>query len=150
MIDAQRARPRMIWPGRRPNAGRVSLWVWLAVLGLGIAAALPVIRTATVTENGTELQLLEEERDRLRSEIRTLAAHVGQLGSLDRVEVEAIERLNMVPVRPTAVLEVDVSPPARRLPTRFLPAPIDAEAVSADAAASSSIWQRFAELLILE
>lgn len=96
-------------------------WAWLAVFGLCIAATLPVIRVSSVTESGTELRVLEAERERLRSEIRSLAAHIGQLGSLARVKRQAEERLNMVPARPTVVLEVQQPPPARVLPARFLP-----------------------------
>ena len=127
-------------------------WAWLAVFGLCIAAALPVIRTSSVTESGTELRALEAEREQLNSEIRSLAAHVGQLGSLARVKEQAVERLNMVPARPTVVLEVSQSPPARTLPARFLPVGSElaggVEQASADA--GTSVWRSIFDVLIYE
>ncbi len=125
-------------------------WAWLAVLGLCIAATLPVIRTSSVTESGSQLVALEAERERLRSEIRSLTAHVGQLGSLARVKQQAEERLNMVPARPTSVLEVDHAPPARTLPSRFLPERasfVDDLSVASD---DRSLWPAMLELLIFE
>jgi len=119
--DSHHAQPRPILPRRPHYTGRMPAWAWLAVFGLCIAATLPVIRVSSVTESGTELRILEAERERLRSEIRSLAAHIGQLGSLARVKQQAEERLNMVPARPTIVLEVQQPPPARVLPSRFLP-----------------------------
>ena len=127
-------------------------WAWLAVFGLCIAATLPVIRTSSVTESGSELRILEAERERLNSEIRSLAAHVGQLGSLARVKHQAEERLNMVPARPTAVLEVKQPPPARTLPSRFLPPSDTANAGLTDSAstADQSIWAGIFDVLIFE
>ncbi len=127
-------------------------WAWLAVFGLCIAAALPVIRTSSVTESGTELRALEAERERLNSEIRSLAAHVGQLGSLARVQQEAVERLNMVPARPTVVLDVDQPPPARTLPARFVPSwsePANSTNQSTTEA-DRSVWRSIFDVLIFE
>ena len=109
--DSYRALPRPILPRRPRYTGRMPAWAWLAVFGLCIAATLPVMRTSSVTESGMELRSLEAERERLHSEIRSLAAHVGQLGSLARVQRQAEERLNMVPARPTVVLDVEQPPP---------------------------------------
>ena len=127
-------------------------WAWLAVFGLCIAAALPVIRTSSVTESGTELRALEAERERLNSEIRSLAAHVGQLGSLARVQQEAVERLNMVPARPTVVLDVDQPPPARTLPARFVPSWSEPASSTNQSTteADRSVWRSIFDVLIFE
>jgi len=119
--DAHHALPRPVRPRRPRYAGRMPAWAWLAVVGLCIAAALPVVRASSVTESATELRALEAERERLDSEIRSLAAHVGQLGSLARIKQQAELRFNMVPARPTVVLDVEQPPPARVLPSRFAP-----------------------------
>lgn len=127
-------------------------WAWIAVFGLCIAATLPVIRTSSVTESGTELRALEAERERLKSEIRSLVAHVGQLGSLARVRHQAEERLNMVPARPTVGLDVAQPPPARTLPARFLP-PSSSSSDHIDASSTTtnfSVWNSFFDLLIFE
>ena len=150
--DSHHALPRPVLPRRPRYTGRMPAWAWLAVFGLCIAATLPVIRTSSVTESGSELRILEAERERLNSEIRSLAAHVGQLGSLARVKHQAEERLNMVPARPTSVLEVKQPPPARTLPSRFLPPSDTAIASQADptATANQSIWGAIFDVLIFE
>ena len=127
-------------------------WAWLAVIGLCIAAVLPVIRTSSVTESASELRILEAERERLMSEIRSLAAHVGQLGSLARVKQLAEDRLNMVPARPTVVLDVEQPPPSRTLPARLLP---PADQTVNDRASDSSdpdrtVWNAIVDVLIFE
>ena len=150
--DSHHALPRPVLPRRPRYTGRMPAWAWLAVFGLCIAATLPVIRTSSVTESGSELRILEAERERLNSEIRSLAAHVGQLGSLARVKQQAEERLNMVPARPTAVLEVKQPPPARTLPSRFLPPSDTANAGLTDSTstADQSIWAGIFDVLIFE
>ena len=150
--DSHHALPRPVLPRRPRYTGRMPAWAWLAVLGLCIAATLPVIRTSSVTESGNELLALEGERERLRSEIRSLAAHVGQLGSLARIKQQAEERLNMVPARPTVVLDVAQSPPARTLPARFLPldgrAPGDAS--GSQATVDQSVWRAMIGVMIFD
>ena len=147
--DAHHARARLALPRRPRYTGRMPAWAWLAIIGLCIAAALPVIRTSNVTESGMELRALEAERERLRSEIRSLAAHVGQLGSLARIKQQAEERLGMVPARPTIVLEVDQPPPARTLPARLLPP--DSETRFSPAAGSArTVEDELVDVLIFD
>ena len=58
----------------------------------------------------------------------------------------------MVPARPTVVLEVAQSPPARTLPARFLPAGSEltggVEHASTDA--GTSVWRSIFDVLIYE
>ena len=146
--DSHHARPRPTLPRRARYTGRMPAWAWLAVFGLCLAAILPVIRTSSVTESGMQLRGLEAEAERLRSEIRSLEAHVGQLGSLARVQQEAESRLGMVPATPTVVLDVDLPPPSRSLPARFLP-PVDIPVADAVDAGALNVWDAFIESLIL-
>ncbi len=148
--DAWRARPSPILPKRPRYTGRMPAWGWFVVIGLCIAAALPVIRTSSVTESGAELRALEAERERLHSEIRSLAAHVGQLGSLARIQREAVSRFNMVPARPTIALDVPLPPPARTLPTRFLPAPDEVDAGLLDPPLEHSVWRATIDALVFD
>lgn len=119
-------------------------WVWILILGLCVAASLPVLQSSNATETGARLAALEGERERLRSELRTLAAHVGGLASLSRIEHDARTRLRMVDATPTVRLEVDHPPPARLVPSRYLPAPT--VAVQSD----PPRWQALLDLLILD
>ncbi|MCY3567327.1 MAG: hypothetical protein OXH38_01770, partial [Chloroflexi bacterium] len=99
-------------------------------------------------ESGSELRALEAERERLNSEIRSLAAHVGQLGSLSRIQQQAVERFNMVPARPTIVLDVNQPPPARTMPTRFLPAAGSLDRDFNQSQTETSIWQAMIDALV--
>ena len=150
--DSHHAKPRPILPRRPRYTGRMPAWAWMAVFGLCIAATLPVIRVSSVTESGSELRILEAERERLHSEIRSLAAHIGQLGSLARVKQQAEERLNMVPARPTVALEVQHPPPARVMPSRFLP--LDHRVVDSTSesqlAGGRSVWGAMFDVLIFD
>lgn len=148
--DAWHARPGPVLPKRSRYTGRMPAWAWLTVIGLCIAAVLPVVRSSSVTESGTELRVLEAERERLNSEIRSLAAHVGQLGSLARIQQQAVERFNMVPARPTIVLEVDLPPPARTMPTRFLPLPDERGGSAADLSIEHSFWRATIDALVFD
>ncbi|MCY3558495.1 MAG: hypothetical protein OXH13_07610 [Chloroflexi bacterium] len=146
--DAWHALPRPVLPRRPRYTGRMPAWAWLAVIGLCIAAVLPVMRTSSVTESGSELRALEAERERLNSEIRSLAAHVGQLGSLSRIQQQAVERFNMVPARPTIVLDVSQPPPARTMPTRFLPTSGSLDLDFNHSQTDTSVWQTMIDALV--
>ncbi|MXX32387.1 MAG: hypothetical protein F4Z51_09225 [Chloroflexi bacterium] len=146
--DAWHALPRPVLPRRPRYTGRMPAWAWLAVIGLCIAAVLPVMRTSSVTESGSELRALEAERERLNSEIRSLAAHVGQLGSLSRIQQQAVERFNMVPARPTIVLDVSQPPPARTMPTRLLPTSGSLDLDFNHSQTDTSVWQTMIDALV--
>ncbi len=148
--DAWHARPHPVLPKRSRYTGRMPAWAWLTVIGLCIAAVLPVVRSSSVTESGTELRVLEAERERLDSEIRSLAAHVGQLSSLARIQQQAVERFNMVPARPTIVLEVELPPPARTMPTRFLPPPDERGGGGVDHSLAHSFWRATLDALVFD
>ncbi len=136
---ARRAALR-VRPMRR---GRVPLWVWVGVVGLSLAALLPVVQSSDATQAGAQLRDLERERAALQAEVRLLASQVGELTALNRIGNVAQERLGLTPARPTTVLSVDVPPPVALLPTRFLPTrdlPVE-QALPA--------WQRWIGILIV-
>ena len=141
---AQRGARRAFAQRRLLPQARMPAWVWILIIGLCVAASLPVLQSSNATETGARLAALEAERERLRSELRTLSAHVGELASLNRIEHDARTRLRMVEATPTVRLEVDHSPPARLVPSRYLPAP------TAAAPSDSPRWQALLDLLILD
>ncbi len=120
-IDVGAHLPTPTLPTRPRYSGRMPAWAWIAIFGLCIAAVLPVIQSSNITESGAELLALEAEREQLKSDVRSLATHVGTLGSLTRVEEQARARLNMVRAKPTIIINVDHPAPARVMPSRFLP-----------------------------
>ncbi len=141
---AQRGARRAFGQRRLLPQARMPAWVWILIIGLCVAASLPVLQSSNATETGARLAALEAERERLRSELRTLSAHVGELASLNRIEHDARTRLRMVEATPTVRLEVDHSPPARLVPSRYLPAP------TAATPSDPPRWQALLDLLILD
>ena len=137
---ARRAAMRVPPPIRR---ARLPLWVWVGVVGLAIAAALPVLQSSDATATGAALRDLERQRAAAQAEVRELASQVGELTSLDRVAAVAKTRLGLTPARPTVLLTVDTAPPERLLPARFLPR---REAVVPEGA---TWWQRLLDVLIV-
>ena len=140
MPVARRAALRVPVPVRR---ARLPLWVWIGVVGLSLAAALPVAQSSDATATGATLRDLERERAAAQAEVRQLAAQVGELTSLIRIQAVAEERLGLTPARPTAVLSVDAPPPERTLPARFLPRR------ELGASVALSWWQRVLDALIV-
>lgn len=124
---------------------RIPVWAWAAILGLCLAAVLPVLQTSGQTEAGVRLLELEAQREQLRSEVRGRAAQAGELTSLTRIEHEARTRLGMIAAFPTASIEVQSAPPPRELPSRYEP-----RLEAAPEARSKSPLQRLLELLIFD
>ena len=115
-------RSRALRRVRPVQRGRLPAAIWLGVIGIAFAAFLPVLQTSDATSAGSAARELEHGRDRLQAEVRLLASQVGELTALSRVERVARERLDLVPARPTVALSVELPPPPRLLPARFLPA----------------------------
>ena len=139
MPVARRAALRVPPPVRR---ARLPLWVWVAVIGLTAAAALPVLQTSDATARGAALRGLERQRAAAQAEVRELASQVGELTSLAHVAAVAEERLGLTPARPTVILTVHTPPPERLLPARFLPR---RDQVLTESAAW---WQQIADVLV--
>lgn len=140
MPVARRAATRVPLPVRR---ARLPLWIWVAVLGLSIAALLPVAQSSDATATGATVRELERQRAATQAEVRQLASQVGELTSLERVAAVATERLGLTPARPTLVLHVGTPPPERLLPARYLPRQQEVIATTA------AWWQRFMDVLIV-
>ena len=136
--------PREALTTQRRIYRRLPLWAWVSIFGLCFAAVLPVLQTSGQTEAGQRLLELEAQRETLRSNVRGLAAEVGALASLSRIEREARLRLGMIPAPPTRVIRVDHAPPDRTLPQRFAPA------FESDPEQRQPIWQPLADLLIID
>jgi hypothetical protein len=100
---------------------RLPMWVWVGVVGLALAAALPVLQSSDATATGATVRQMERQRAGAQAQVRQMASQVGELTSLEHVAAVAKERLGLTPARPTVVLHVDTPPPERLLPARFLP-----------------------------
>ena len=122
---------------------RTPFWVWLGLLGMGMAALLPVLQSSDTTARAAALRDLERERATLNAEVRLLASQVGELAGLTRVEKVARERLGLTPAQPTTVLSVTEPPPGRLLPARFLP--VREQSVEM----ALPWWQRVLDVLVI-
>src|SRR5438093_10898138 len=94
----------------------------LAAMVIGIAALLPLVQSSGATTTAGNIQALEQEKTSWQAQLRELETQVATLGSLNRIEAEARDRLGMEPPQVTHYITVDVPPPeSQKLPSRFLP-----------------------------
>ncbi len=109
---------------QRAQGGSLSLPVVLtmAVVAIGLAGALSLLPSSQATRTTYDMRELEMARDDWQARIHELEAEIASLGSLERIDREARERLGMVPPTETIHITVDVPAPEKQiLPERFLP-----------------------------
>lgn len=96
--------------------------VTICLVVIGLAGLLPLIQSSQVTSTSSDVRRLERARNDWQARLQELQAEVAFLGSLDRIEKEARERLGMVPPSETVYVVVDEPAPETQLvPLRFLP-----------------------------
>jgi cell division protein FtsL len=94
----------------------------LAVVIIGITAMLPLLQSSGATSTAGNIRQLQQEKAGLQARLRELEVDVATLGSLSRVEAEAINRLGMEKPKEVHYIPIDLAPPEeRKLPGRFLP-----------------------------
>ncbi len=94
----------------------------LCAVAVGLAALIPLIQSSVATTTNSNVQRLEQERIDWEARLHELELEVATMGSLERIENEAVSRLHMTPPKETRYITVDVpAPEERRLPSRFLP-----------------------------
>lgn len=116
----------------RSHAGAGALRRRVGIRGAGVilatttmvagAALLPVVQSSKATTTGYEIRRLERQRADLEADIYNAQSDIAQLGSLERIDRDARERLGMIPATTSIVVKVDQPAPARRdVPARYLP-----------------------------
>lgn len=109
--------------------------ITMAALVVGLAALLPLVQSSGATTTAGNIRLLEQQKADWQARIRELELEVASLGSLDRIEQEAMRRWKMTTPRETQYVTVDAPPPEqRRLPSRYLPPATDTQS------RGSSLW----------
>jgi hypothetical protein len=89
---------------------------------VGVAALLPLVQSSGATSTAGDIRALEQAKTDWRARVRALELEVAGLGSLNRIEQEATQRLKMAPPKETHFIRIDVpAPEPRRLPSRYLP-----------------------------
>jgi len=127
MVTRAHARPRPTAPERAApqSEGRQLSLPSLMIISLvviGLAGLLPLIQSSRVTSTSSDIRRLERTRNDWQARLQELQAGVAFLGSLDRIEKEARERLGMAPPSETVYVIVDAPAPETQLvPLRFLP-----------------------------
>ncbi len=127
MATRVHARPAVRFPERAaPSEGRqlsLPALVTICVVVIGLAGLLPLIVSSETTRTSSDVQQLERASNDWQARVQELQADIAFLGSLDRIEKEARERLGMVPPTETVYVTVDApEPEAQLVPSRFLPA----------------------------
>lgn len=93
-----------------------------AAMIVGVAALLPLVQSSGATSTAGDIRALEQAKTDWRARVRALELEVAGLGSLNRIEQEATQRLKMAPPKETHFIRIDVpAPESRRLPSRYLP-----------------------------
>lgn len=104
---------------RLPRSGTI-----LTAALVAAAALLPVAQSSNLTTTGYQVRELEQRRSDLQAAIYNAQVDIARLGSLERIEREARDRLGMVPAERTVSVQVRVPPPApRQIPARYVPEP---------------------------
>ena len=113
----ERAAPRS--EGRQPSLPSL---VTICLVVIGLAGLLPLILSSELIDTSSDIRGLERARNDWQARLQELQAEIAFLGSLDRIEKEARERLGMVPPSETVYVIVDEPAPETQLvPLRFLP-----------------------------
>ncbi len=118
------SRPRHTAQPASRFLGNSSLPVILlfAAMAVGTAALLPLVQISGATNTGGHIRVLQQEKADWEARLHEQEIAVAELGSLDRIEKEARERLRMGPPKEVHYISVDAPPPEpHRLPSRFLP-----------------------------
>lgn len=108
-----------------------------STVAIGLAALLPLIQSSDATTTNGNIQRLEQRIADRQARLHEIELEVASLGSLNRVEGEAIERLGMRVPEEIHYITVDVpAPEEQRLPSRFLPERTEREE------SGSSVWDK--------
>jgi len=120
MTSAPRSRAATIG-GILQNTGLPSV-ITVAALVVGLAALLPLVLSSGATTTAGNVQMLQQQKTEWQARVRELELEVAGLGSLDRIEQEAIRRWKMAPPAEVHYITIDAPPPeAPKLPSRYLP-----------------------------
>jgi cell division protein FtsL len=109
----------------------------VSALAIALAALLPLVQSSDATTTNGNIQLLQQEKADWQARLHALELEIATLGSLDRIEREAITRLHMKAPEQTHYITVNVpAPEPRRLPSRFLPQQTEQQE------SGSSVWDK--------
>jgi cell division protein FtsL len=109
-------------PSAKGRPLSMPLVLTIALVAVGLAALLPLLQSSQATTTGYNIRELERQRNDWEARIHELEAEVASLASLDRIENEAHERLNMQAPEDTLYITVDLpAPDSQPIPERFLP-----------------------------
>lgn len=102
--------------------GTLPIILIFATMVVGIAALLPLVQSSGATSTAGHIRVLEQQREDWQARLHEQEVTVAELGSLDRIDKEARERLKMGPPTDVNYISIDAPAPApHRMPGRFLP-----------------------------
>ena len=94
----------------------------IAAVIVGLSALLPLIQSSGATTTNGRLQELGHRQEEWEIRLHELQVEVATLGGLEKIEVEATNRFNLVIPKETFYLPVEHPRPSNHvIPMRFLP-----------------------------
>jgi hypothetical protein len=118
-------RPGVTRPLHLPlGGGSINGWVVAALIVFGAGALLPVLQNSTATTRGFDVQRLEDQQARLKSDIRLTESEIAGLTSLSRIEIRAREIGLEPPLSPPIYISIgEPGPSPARIPSEYLARP---------------------------
>jgi hypothetical protein len=108
-----------------------------------LAIMLPVMQSSDETAQGYRINSLQQQRTDLEAQIYQTQSQIAQLGALNRIDMDARNRLGMTPATSETDVVVPVPMPATRsLPNAYLP-----PAGASSTPESKGLWQKLIRFL---
>ena len=108
-----------------------------STVAIGLAALLPLLQSSDATTTNGNNQRLEQKAADWQARLHEIELEIASLGSLNRIERGAMERLQMTVPEKIHYITVDVPvPEEQRLPNRFLPEQTERQE------SGSSLWDK--------
>jgi len=102
------------------GASTLPVILLIAALIVGLTALLPLVQSSGAASTASRVRELEQQRSDWQARLHEQEVKVAGLGSLQRIERDARQRLKLVPPKDIRYISVDAPPPAsNRLPERF-------------------------------
>ena len=112
---------------RLPRRSGLTAILPTIVAFISLSSLLLLVQTSRVTSAGYDIERLQEIREEWKQKNYQLEYEIATLEGLDRIEREAVTRLNMIPATQQVYLNVDLPSQAKLTPEINLPTPDESE-----------------------
>jgi hypothetical protein len=130
---------------RLPQRSGLTALLPTTVAFVSLASLLLLVQTSRVASAGYDIERLEEIREDWKQKNYQLEYEIATFKALDRIEQEAVTRLNMIPATQHVYIKVDLPSQAKPTPEIHLPTVANPELENKPA----SWWERLIRFLTL-